>query len=395
MVSRPITKLGPDLGRLEPLGVLTFKVTVWPIDLLSAKETGMAYFMYNDTEYYQNVAPDLLTEELQKRIFEDMREHGMTTTTAYVVPVVDGKFTLTEHDDKHLSFEKTMRLLQETDLMAPGLPLIWIWGGAYGPEVWRGVLDEAKRQGWPEIVFYVSDEPGDSERARGVRADMRRINAFRSKHPHYNLRLTTALGSSRCIQVAGHYYDLWIGCMAQRIGETGVIADAAMQKKELWVYDCMAAPVDAETERYFFGVWAWVLGVKGCSHWTYFAQNWLSYVYVSKEELIPSIGWEAVREGIDDYRYLFTLKQWVEKAKTSGRLELAKEAESVLADVRKMVTMDNYGKAYHHAATLKTAELNTAYHRPRVEPDLPITAYDNIRKRAAEATAEIRTALQN
>ena len=394
LVAKRATQLGPDLGRPDSLGVLTYQVDVLPVNLLSAKETGMAFFMFNDTEYYHQLSPDLVTEEFQTRVFEDMREHGMTTTTAYIVPVVDGAFTLTGHDDKHLSFEKTMRMLKKTDLMAPGLPLIWIWGGNFGPEVWGGVLEEARKNDWSEIVFYVSDEPGDPERARGVRESMKTINAFRQKNPHYNLRLTTALGSSRGIQVVGHYYDLWIGCMAQRIGESGVIADAEMQRKELWVYDCMAAPVDAETDRYFFGVWAWVSGVTGCAHWTYFAQDHLSYVYPTKDELIPSIGWEAVREGIDDYRYLYTLKTWVEKARAAGRPDLTGNADKLFADVQNMVTMDNYGKAYHQAATLTTAELNTAYHRPRVEPDSSINAYDRMRLRVANEIARISKSLQ-
>jgi hypothetical protein len=60
--------------------------------------------------------------------------------------------------------------------------------------------------------------------------------------------------------------------------------------------------VDAETDRYYFGVWAWVSQVKGCAHWCYFdAMLKLSYVYPAEDELIPTIGWEAVREGIDAY----------------------------------------------------------------------------------------------
>jgi len=167
-----------------------------------------------------------------------------------------------------------------------------------------------------------------------------------------------------------------------------------MQNKELWTYDCMLAPVDAETDRYYFGVWAWVSGVKGCSHWAYFCQRHLSYVYPTKDDLIPSIGWEAVREGIDDYRYLITLKRLADKARAAGKAELVAGADQIFADVKQMVTMDNYGKMYHKAAE-SDIELATAYQRPRVEPDLPIEAYDRMRLRVAGEIEKLSAALSD
>ena len=390
LIEKKTTKLGPDLGRLSTLKDLAYEVNVLPIKLVPAKETGMAFYMYNNTAYYSE---DLITEEYQAKVFDDMREHGMTTATAYLYPVVDDTFTLTGSDKTGLGFSQTMGMLEKADLVAPGVPIIWLGAEAYDADVWKGVLDEGRKKNWPEIVFYACDEPGDSERAKVVRHFMKRFNVFRHENPRYNLRVTTALGSSRGIQVVGHYYDLWIGCMAQRIGESGVIADAKMRKKELWTYDCMEAPVDAETDRYYFGVWAWVSGVKGCSHWAYFCQPHLSYVYPTKDQLIPSIGWEAVREGIDDYRYLATLKQLAEKAKSTGKAELAKGADKIFEQVKDMVTMDNYGKAYHKASKLTTVEQNNAYHRPRVEPDLSIDAYDKMRLKVAKEIENITTAL--
>jgi hypothetical protein len=390
LIDKKTTRLGPDLGRLSTLKDLAYEVNVLPIKLVSAKETGMAFFMYNDTVYYPE---DLVTEEYQTKIFEDMREHGMTTVTPHLYPVVDDKFTLTGSEKTHLGFSQTMDMLKKTDLIAPGVPVIWVGAECYGPDVWKGILDEGRKKNWPEIVFYALDEPDDSERAKLVRGFMEGFNAFRDKNPQYDLRVTTALGSSRGIQVVGHYYDLWIGCMAQRIGESGVIADAKMQKKELWTYDCMQAPVDAEMDRYYYGIWAWVAGAKGCGHWAYYCQPHLSYVYPTKNELIPSIGWEGVREGVDDYRYLATLRQLAEKARSSGKAGLAKGADKIFDEVKEMVTMDNYGKAYHEAAKLKTAEENTAYHRPRVEPNLSIDAYDKMRLKVAKEIENIAAAL--
>jgi len=119
-----------------------------------------------------------------------------------------------------------------------------------------------------------------------------------------------------------------------------------------------------------------------------YGKSQLSYVYPTKDELIPSIGWEGVREGIDDYRYLTTLKQLADKAKAAGKANLAKGADTIFEDVKKMVTMDNYGKAYHDAqynlSKPAGATQTGAYHRKRVEPDMPIDAYDKMRLKVAK-----------
>ena len=42
-----------------------------------------------------------------------------------------------------------------------------------------------------------------------------------------------------------------------------------------------------------------------------------SYVWEEDGEIIPTARWEAIREGIDDYRYLRTLKQFADAAVTA------------------------------------------------------------------------------
>ena len=310
----------------------------------SRRSTTTAWFMYNDTAYFAKGpggAEALITEDYQRRVFEDMREHGMTTATLYLYPEADGKPALDHRSENNLSMASTMRMLEETRLVAPGLPVIWDAGRsaeAYGPGIWTAVSRARQEHGWPELVYYAVDEPEEEDRNARVRAFMRRFKPFRQRHRDFDLRVTTALGSSRGIQTVGHHYDIWIACMGQRIGESGVISNAKMHGKELWTYDCMAAPVDAEMDRYYFGVWAWVSGVRGCSHWAYFdAEPKLSYIYPDPDKgPIPTIGWEAVREGIDDFRYLSTLKRLAEKAKSIGKADLVKEAEKIFEEVKNM-----------------------------------------------------------
>ena len=411
LIGRPITALGPDLGRLKTLAALTYEVEVLPIRLLSAQETGMAFFMYNNTAYYAR-RPDgpqkFVTEAYQKRVFEDMREHGMTTATVYLYPVVNDKFTLTGSTSNYLGFIPTMETMKETKLVTPGLPVIWLGAELYGTDVWKGVLEEGRKRTWPETVFYAVDEPGEEKRNEQVRQFMKRLNAFRSEYPQYDVRVTTALGSSVGIHEVGHLYDLWIGHVLLAMGdvegqwpqemgwETDMMSEVERLGKELWVYDCALSPVDAETNRYYFGVWAWVSGVKGCSHWAYFDNKpRLSYVYPSDDELIPTIGWESVREGIDDYRYLSTLKRLADKARASDKNPLAKRADEILDQVKNMVTLSNYSKAYYEAEKKSKVRDDRWYNRRRVEPDLTIEAYDQMRAKVARAIVDIDKTLRS
>ena len=395
LITHTVTELGPDLGRRVTLASLDYEVEVRPIRLLSARETGMAFFMYNDTAYYSE---DMITPDYQGRVFEDMREHGMTTATVYVYPVVDGTFSaVASGSPRHLGFSTTMDRLKAAGLVAPNVPVIWIGAEAYGPEVWREALEERARRDWPRILFYAADEPGEEARNVQVRAFMKKLAAFRGAHPEYGVRVTTALGSSRGIQTVGHHYDVWISHMMIRPSASAFIADARMYGKELWTYDCTLAPVDPEMNRYHFGLWAWVSGVKGCALWAYFDGNpKLSYVYPTADDLVPTIGWEGVREGVDDYRYLATLRKLADRARAMGKPELAADADRIFQQVDEMVHVNRYAEAWHEvieAATEATRWEVSTYDRPRPEPNLDIEAWDRMRSRVAKAIADLAAAL--
>jgi len=60
-----------------------------------------------------------------------------------------------------------------------------------------------------------------------------------------------------------------------------------------------------------------------------------NYTYPTKNGFVPTIQWEATREGIDDVRYLTTLEYWVEKAQKTkekpGLKEAVDEAQKILS----------------------------------------------------------------
>ena len=127
--------------------------------------------------------------------------------------------------------------------------------------------------------------------------------------------------------------------------------------KELWSYGWSTSYKYTTADmRHYFGRYLWKTGLTGASIWCYnhgkfrdrFNRTYtqadgtftpeqyhlFSYVWYEGDEIIPTTLWEAIREGVDDYRYLRTLKQFATAAATSegGELREAGRAGLQLLD---------------------------------------------------------------
>jgi len=126
-------------------------------------------------------------------------------------------------------------------------------------------------------------------------------------------------------------------------------------KPILWLYN-------AGIDRLSFGFAVWRLEAKGRWQWHYqwhffpfdpFNPGW-GVVYASPEGPLPTVGYEWAREGIDDYRYLFTLAEEM-KAAGPERRDLVARARRLLEEIRREVppwptegleTGEEVGEAY-------------------------------------------------
>ena len=97
--------------------------------------------------------------------------------------------------------------------------------------------------------------------------------------------------------------------------------------------------------RAFYGFWAYRTGVKGVAEWAYYdLRGWTadaegnaygdpgsrhSRICVSPAGPVPTISWEASREGIDDYRYVQLLRDLCKEAEDLHQ-QLARDAEQLL-----------------------------------------------------------------
>jgi len=181
--------------------------------------------------------------------------------------------------------------------------------------------------------------------------------------------------------------------------------------KQLWSYDCGLAPVDAETSRYYFGLWAWKAGVKGCAIWAYAdvanpagIRDWnyiashldnmeltYSFVYPAPDGPIPSLAWEAIREGIDDHKYLSTLAKLIEKAKSAGRKQPAQRAERILNEITDKIHVESY-QAATKVGTATGRRLGGHYDRPSPEPGISKNDYNRLRYKIAQQIIKLENA---
>ena len=294
-----------------------------------------AFLVYHHELY---IPDPFLTPALRRAYYRDMVAHGMNTVTIYNNADVDGRTVDFTHnmgyaadDPRHAyGLEATMRMIRESGLCADGQPVLWLtsrfgekgysWGGTPEPAL-KAMLREWQQRKWPEPLFYATDEPGGT----GPRAAAARELLTRIKSWGLPIRTTTAGLEPEAL---GKYFDVWIQ------GEGGVsqksVQLARQLDAEVWTYTCHGVHQNMPFPRALYGFWAARTGVKGVASWAYYDnRQWtadargdvsgdpatrLSQVCVSPNGPIPTIAWEAIREGVDDYRYLQFLQDLMGQA---------------------------------------------------------------------------------
>ncbi len=310
------------------------------------------FFMYYSDSY---LPEEMATAPMQAAYYRDMATHGMNSVSLYVVPEreTEGGYAIDLHHDwrypasdpRHaLGMAARIAQMRAAGLAGRERPLILIsgggglynWGDFRDPGSVRALMRLGGALGWPPLLFYMHDEPNLPERVEAVRQTYKRIYA---RIPE--ARTVTAIGEYGIEQV-GDLYDVRIAGLADIDRE--LVERARSQGKELWAYDCRQRGQRPEFDRFVCGLWAWAAGVRGVGQWAYYAEEALErtggggwevpqnfdgwYMMPSEVGPISTVGWEARREGVEDYRALCTLERLAagrdDEAATRGRQLLAR-----------------------------------------------------------------------
>jgi len=386
---------------------------VLPFRLL--EPTGVYFGMY------AKVPRDL---DVFRRQCEDMRKHGMTTV-GLCCPLGS---RLTYQDGRvRVRFDGTGTLEQALDVYRDvgfPAPVVWLmgsdvlrWcqkqgdppGSAFAScyrQVVEAILAEGRRRGWPEIVFQPVDEPfehtqrlADAKRCLEV---LKQIPGVRTEEdgPNGNPSTLEKLYSLTDILV---YHD---GPVLKRgqfdaPGWEAFLRRLERDAKEVWFYNIDLTGWHPEVMRFGYGFGLWQAGGTGMVEWYYggaptaYRPSSAAFAYPPTETETggPTIGWQAIREGVDDFKYLYTLVAALEQRGVRPGSRAAEIRERLLAELARIDFRGSCGRAAQGDWTgLKTWSdegVQLVSGDWKMANGLSFEDYDRLRRRVADWIQEV------
>lgn len=331
---------------------ITLKVNVIPV-MLTKPEINYGMY-YNMDNRWKGFYP-----ENMKNDFIDIKEHGLNSLTIFQCPsVTKGMPARFDFDRPTTYFEsgldETMDLYLESGLNGP-IPYLGVWYGLLGeisnkfgykdntPEfdkIYIEALNAIERhretRGWPEFLYSPEDEPANTEKKfKSAQHNLQLIKAALPDNRTY-MTLNGTLKGTNDNEALNHLVDVRCYLVLNK----KVIKSAQEDKAEVWIYNGGSEGLHPILDRFFYGFYGIKSGAKGIYQWVYQwpsslgvtpydelssgSQGWY-YTYPSPEGPLPTPAWEAIREGIDDAKYLCTLQELVKKAKYSKNPQITNE----------------------------------------------------------------------
>ena len=317
---------------------LPFTVEVLPIKLPRADIAYGAWF-----RPLTKLPQEYQTDGLMMEYYRDMARHGHTSIGYYPGESIwdkEGHVTL---DGRKST--KQVEMMIEAGLLHRDIPFLWLGAPDLEPEQskWYAAefRAEVKKRGWPDPLQYGWDEPPASDHPN--------LHKHFNQRDHFRpaLHTVTAIGREAA-EKWGKHLDVWI--VHNEFPKSPQLFEhfktlAASHDAELWVYDCAHRGTNPTWSRYSAGVYTWATAVKGNFIWCYgessmwgttMAKAWEPLFVRVQPSLfgpVSSVGWEARREGIEDYRYLRQLEKVCETASPAK----SAKARTWLAKLRKRV----------------------------------------------------------
>ena len=212
-------------------------------------------------------------------------------------------------------------------------------------EMVRKIEAERKSRQWPEFLYYPVDEPSTAEESvrfmTAVLQAIKRVPGVRT--------YVTADPAHEQFTPMRPYLDVW--CCQPFNPDCETVLEDMKQRPgvEYWCYPNHVngendhTPVTGSRMTYGFGFWRsgfrtlipWIYKSESGNPWNYLDSTYMDFFNRTADDgsPIPVAMYEAYREGIDDGRYISTLKRWVERAHEADRRELAERAEADLAAI--------------------------------------------------------------
>ena len=288
---------------------------------------------------------DLLLAQLR-----DMRAHGMNSV-ALAAPA-----SMSQNKDGRYEFqldlvERALQLLKQEGLCRPipwsfGFPPV---GTDFGSDQHRRQVKAfieyatkyfAERE-LPQVLWYPRDEPWSDPRKQEARVLCEAVKQVAGARTYVTVRFDTAGYLDQWLDVRCHTVSLSGGFEADKLRQ------AAQKAGDLFYWYTNACREYPDVMRFKAGFFFWKTGATGQYYWAYQSPHGNPYddldgidwcaAYPGEDGPVPTIEWESLREGIDDFRYVYTLERAIAEACTSPApevLHLAEDAKRLLKELR-------------------------------------------------------------
>ncbi|MFP4250569.1 MAG: hypothetical protein ACLFU7_13000, partial [Armatimonadota bacterium] len=336
---------------------------VQPFELMEPAE--YHWGLYTDSTRWREMEEARVRSEMR-----DFVDHGITSAMMY--PPYHAQFSM-DGDEVRINsrqFERYMRWALEEGLRPPTVISMQLLASRVkrlvpdaevrGPEfervykqIVRHFVEVGQREGWGELVWHAVDEPNRKYEER-IAAAYEELSWFKDlglstfttvNDPVVAEEQLDPVLDARC------YYAMYVGSSAA--AQAQIAAEVADSGDRLWLYGTgcyigmdgttmpnrfLAGYMLRKTEAE--GIWCWTLQrAKGDIHNDFDGDEnreskeaCTTYVSEDGSEMVPTLQWEGHREGVDDFRYVYTLERLAAERGERGQEALAK-LDALLAEV--------------------------------------------------------------
>ena len=347
LIVRPLDTLavGADEWLRVPL-----RVTIWPFKLPETKDNPLDVFMWGGSAYHHSyIDPVEMTR--------DLYEHRVNWVMCDWYQIANGSSKKRFSAFTTADLDRVRPLLEQAKVR--GMKVMFAWN-CPAPEAIDGVVEYLHKLGFADHDFAsmsVKDEFGSKhvekmleyhQKAERLGAKMRFMCTYCSAPP-YGATLDE-------VEPLTKHIDIWLSHRGKWWPPSGKARRLIEFQKQRGLtvggYQC-GSPMRTQPLVDYFRLYpwkAWKMGVEFVAYWTYLGvtsgdSDFWDVHHVKKKgghgpsgmvynspggRLNPSKRYEAFREGLEDYCYLWILKRRIEAAKKRGQNVVS--AEQVLRE---------------------------------------------------------------
>ncbi len=351
------------------------------------------------TYYWDYIVPESSGPELTQALVEDMKRHYVNVPVVHPWPARMQFDSAGKLKANYTDLDKTLDAYR---LLDPKM-LLFFWNAEayleaqddFSSDEWKlrfkawltDLVRHLKEKGWGYDKFAMN--PYDESLRPAVCAMVKLIKEIDPEIIVYVNSTGEGVSTEQDVRNIAPYVDIWNPFLYDYLNRPPYdrsfeVKEVAVQvfRKQVadeffWTYanPLVGRPKSASPYRdYRLPLWqTWELGMRGFGYWVYaYKTHWNSHkhkdgagwavVYLAnaadappgisqKELVVPSKRWEATREGVEDYVYLYMLREAVREAEKRGVHKQALDnAKTVLLESPKSVLEDETNPALADAA---------------------------------------------